>query len=272
VRYAGLIGNPVEHSLSPHMHNAAFRALGVDAMYELWQTELEGLPERVARIREPEMLGANVTVPHKQAVMGLLDELTETARRIGAVNTIIPTPGGLRGDNTDAYGFRRALETSVGDVPFRTAVVLGAGGASRAVIVALQEMGVGTVILTNRTEARATSLAAELGTATVPWEDAAREAFPAADLLVNATSLGWHDELPVAPGDLRRLPARAVVSDLTYRDTALLRAAAEAGHRTLDGLGMLIHQGARAFELWTSEDAPVGIMRDAVLAEQARRA
>jgi shikimate dehydrogenase len=272
VRYAGLIGNPVEHSLSPHMHNAALHALGLDATYELWQTELEDLPEQVARVREPLMLGANVTVPHKQAVMSLVDEVTGTARRIGAVNTLIPTARGLVGDNTDAFGFRRSLEERFGASPVNTAVVLGAGGAARAVVVALQEMGVGSVILTNRTHARAESLADELVASSVPWEDAPDAAFPRADLLVNATSLGWHDELPVDPAALARLPATAIVMDLTYRDTAFLRAADELGHRTLDGLGMLIHQGARALTLWTGQDAPVDVMRDAVLAEQARRA
>jgi shikimate dehydrogenase len=272
VKYAALIGNPVEHSLSPHMHNAALRALGIEATYELWHTELEDLPERVVRLREPQMLGANVTVPHKQAVISLVDEITDTARRIGAVNTVIPTESGLLGDNTDAFGFRRSLEERLGPVQVSLAVVLGAGGASRAVVVALQEMGVRSVVLTNRTPARADALAAEIGATSVPWADAPDTAFPEADLLINATPLGWHDELPVAADALTRLRPHAMVMDLTYRDTAFLRTAGRLGHRTLDGLGMLIHQGARALTLWTGQDAPVDVMRDAVVAEQARRA
>jgi shikimate dehydrogenase len=271
MKQAALIGNPVEHSLSPHMQNAALRALGIDATYELWHTEMDDLPARVARLREPQMLGGNVTVPHKQAVMSLVDELTDTARRIGAVNTVIPDEGGLLGDNTDAFGFRRSLEERFGPIPVTTVVVLGAGGASRAVVVALQEMGARSIILANRTPARADALAAEIGAATVPWDDAPGAVFPEADLLVNATSLGWHDELPVAADALTRLRPSAIVMDLTYRETAFLRAAEQSGHRTIDGLGMLVHQGARALTLWTGREAPVDVMRDAVVAEQARR-
>ncbi len=272
MKRAGVIGDPVDHSLSPVMHLAAMRATGFEGTYEAWPTKLDELEARVASLKEPDVLGANVTVPHKQVVMPLLDDVTETARRIGAVNTIIPNADGLLGDNTDAYGFRRSLQEHVNREEIDCAVVLGAGGASRAVIVALQEMDVDRIVVTNRTDDRAAELAREFETAMAPWSEAPVEEFPQADLLVNATSLGWHDEMPVSDRALGRLKKGATVFDLTYRDTALLRTAAARKHAVLDGLGMLIHQGARAFELWTGLDAPVDAMREAVLEEQARRA
>lgn len=272
VRQAGVIGDPVEHSLSPHMHNAAFKALGIDANYELWPTAAADLSERVESLRGEGMLGANVTVPHKQAVTPLLDSVSQTARQIGAVNTILRTSTGLHGDNTDAYGFRRSIELAYPDLPIRSAVILGAGGASRAVIVALQHMDVPDIVLTNRTYERAKVLGEEFVVTVAPWELAVDQAFSRADLLVNATSLGWHDEMPVEEGALDCFHEDALVMDLTYRETPFLRAAAERGLHTLDGLGMLIHQGARAFELWLDQPAPVDVMRGAVVAEQARRA
>ncbi len=271
MRRAGVIGDPVEHSLSPVMHNAAMRDLGIDARYELWGTALADLPDRVGSLRMPDILGANVTVPHKQAVMALIDEISETARRIGAVNTIIPVGGRLLGENTDAYGFRRSVELASADRLIERAVILGAGGASRAVIVALQEMGAREITLANRTAEKASALAAEFGIASVAWSDVAAAAFPTTDILVNATALGWHDEMPVPAATLEKLPEKALVMDLTYRHTPLLRAAETCGLQTLDGLGMLIHQGARALELWTGMRAPVDVMREAVIAEQARR-
>jgi shikimate dehydrogenase len=272
MRHAGVIGDPVAHSLSPHMHNAAFEALGVNATYELWETVAADLPSRVESLRHAQMLGANVTVPHKQAVMPLVDEVSDTARRIGAVNTIIRDGERLIGDNTDAYGFRQSIEATFPASGRETAVVLGAGGASRAVIVALREMGYAHIVLANRTLARAEALGDEFGVEALPWDEVVDSAFPAASLLVNATSLGWHDEMPVEPAALDRLPATALVMDLTYRETPLLRAAGDRGLGALDGLGMLIYQGARAFELWLGQPAPVDVMRGAVVAEQSRRA
>lgn len=268
---AGLIGNPVAHSRSPLMHNAAFAALGIDAAYELWLTEENEIPERVASLRQPDILGANVTVPHKQAVMPYCDRLTETARRIGAVNTIIPRDGELLGDNTDAYGFAQSVREVAGERPFRHALVLGAGGAARAVIVALQDLGVGRLTIANRTHAKAQELASELSVPDLPPFEAValasiREELPAeVDLLVNSTSIGWHgDETPVAPELLATLDSAALVVDLTYRETALLRDARANGNAVIDGSGMLLHQGVRAFELWTGQPAPVDVMRAAL--------
>ncbi|HYI25905.1 MAG TPA: shikimate dehydrogenase [Thermomicrobiales bacterium] len=274
---AGLIGDPVGHSLSAVMHNAAFAHLGLDATYELWQTPLADLPGRVATLRGPGILGANVTVPHKQAVMSLIDEISVTARRIGAVNTIIPHAGILRGENTDAWGFARSLDAVAQGAPMHTAVVAGAGGASRAVLISLQEAGCERIVLVNRTHRKALDLAASLATMSErpvevrEWGELSA-VVATADLVVNATSIGWHgDELPFDDSVLDHLTGIAIVIDLTYRETALLRLAKYRGLRTLDGLPMLVHQGARAFELWTGEPAPIDVMTEAVLAEQARR-
>jgi shikimate dehydrogenase len=271
MRIAGVIGDPVGHSLSPVMHNAAFEALGIDARYELWQTSLDELPARVDSLRREGVLGANVTVPHKGAVMPHLDDVSETARLIGAVNTIVSRDGRLSGDNTDAYGFRRSIELAYPDAVGH-AVILGAGGASRAVVVALRQMNVASITIANRTASRAEALAEEFGIRVLRWDAVVEEAFPDAGIVVNATALGWHDEVPIPLESLRRLPEGALVVDLTYRETPILREARSRGLRALDGLGMLVHQGARSFELWTGQEAPVDVMQDAVVREQARRA
>ncbi len=274
---AALIGNPVEHSLSPVMQDAAFRAAGIDGVYELWQTEDAEVPTRVASLRDPGMLGGNVTVPHKQRAMPEVDELSDTVRRIGAVNTIVNRDGRLFGDNTDAYGFAMTVRgTGIDIARGSRALVLGAGGAARAVIVALQDLGFGTIEIANRTPDRAVKMAAELDrageVASVLWGDLETR-LPQADLLVNATALGWHaGELPLDIARIGLLSERATVVDLTYRDTDLLTIARRRGLTAVDGLDMLIHQGARAFQMWTGVEPPVEAMRDAVLAEQARRA
>lgn len=274
---SGLIGNPVDHSLSPVMQAAAFRATGIDGAYELWPTDDADVPARVASLRAPEMLGGNVTVPHKQRAMPEVDELSDTARRIGAVNTIINDNGRLLGDNTDAYGFAMTVRgTGIDITPASRALVLGAGGAARAVIVALQDLGFGTIEIANRTPERAKALAAELDVggevSAVLWGDLETR-LPETDLLANATALGWHaGELPLDIARIGLLPGRATVVDLTYRDTDLLTIARKQGLVAVDGLDMLIHQGARAFQLWTGVAPPVDAMRDAVRAEQARRA
>jgi shikimate dehydrogenase len=277
MRMAGLIGDPVAHSLSPVMHNAAFAALGIDATYELWPTPLAELADRVASLRGRNMLGANVTVPHKEAVVPLVDEVSPTASRIGAVNTVIPRDGRLVGDNTDAYGFAKSLEEEVGGGTIGRAVVVGAGGASRAVLVALQEAGAAELLLANRTVGKAEALAREFGSDGLPAiEPIGLDLLPAAareaQVLVNATAVGWHgDEVPFEEGVLDLLTPEAIVVDLTYRSTALLRAASARGLRVMDGLPMLVHQGARSFELWTGQAAPLDEMFQAVRAEHARR-
>lgn len=273
MRRAGVIGDPVDHSLSPMMHNAAFLELGIDVHYDLWPANADRLMDVVNQVRDEDVVGANVTIPHKQSVFELVDATTTTADRVGAVNTIIPIGNGLLGDNTDVYGFMTSLRETA-DVPKRAALVLGAGGASRAVLVALEELGVATVYVANRTEQRAHDLVTELGISGVQVLpiDQVSAVLREIELIVNATSLGWHDDaLPLPRESFERIEPSTVAFDLTYRDTAFLRAARAANLTAVDGLGMLIHQGARSFALWTGVEPPVETMRQAVIAEQARR-
>jgi shikimate dehydrogenase len=271
----GVIGDPVAHSLSPALHQPALDQLGIPAVYERWHTTAADLVSRVEGLRGGEFLGASVTVPHKIAVKDLLDELSPVARRAGAVNTIVNRDGALFGDNTDIYGFRVTVADALSGRTPQVAVVLGAGGAARAVVLALEAAGTAEIVVFNRDGERAVSLARELDPAPVrPMrldEVFLTRELPRADVLVNATSLGWHPgESPIALPRLDLLPAGALVADLTYRDTDLLLAAQRRGLKTLDGLPMLVHQGARAFELWTGSAAPVETMLDAARAARAR--
>jgi len=265
-----LLGYPISHSLSPAMHNAAFRAVDLNWRYELLETPQEKLHEALARLRADDCGGANVTLPHKQAVMEYLDELSDTARAIGAVNTIVVRDGRLIGDNTDAVGFIAALRDARVDPRNVRVVIIGAGGAARAVAFALAERGAASIDIVNRTTSRATMLA-----------EALRQHFPHlalgvnmaealkdAHIIVNATSVGMSpnaDESPMPRGCV--FPRGAVAFDLVYRpmQTQFLRDAEKAGARPIGGLGMLVHQGGAAFKLWTGYEAPVQVMFNAAL-------
>jgi shikimate dehydrogenase len=260
-----LIGYPVEHSLSPAFQQPALDELGIDATYELWPTPPEKVEARIASLRTPGALGANVTVPHKETVARLMDTLSDTARRAGAVNTIIPRDGLLTGDNTDVPGLARSLGESGFSKPGFAALVLGAGGAAKGAMLALESLGAARVMLANRSIARGRETAAallETSVEVIPLEAAdLLAAIGQADLILNATSLGWKPgETPISVDLLNGAPASCVVFDLTYRDTALLMAARERGLRAVDGLAMLVYQGARSLELWTGREAPVDLM------------
>lgn len=271
---AGVIGYPLKHSISPQFQQPAFDALGLDVSYRAYELPPVDLPVFVAGLRAPEWLGCNVTIPHKQAVFSLMDEVTDEARLIGAVNTIIREPDGrLAGHNTDAEGFLRALTDDAGFDPAGAAVVLlGAGGAAPAVAVALLRAGAARVWIANRTVERARALVEALGRhfrlerlAALPLAaDALRSALAEASLLVNSTSVGMaHGPAPAAtpvPPDL--LGPHLLVYDLVYNpaQTPLLVAAAQAGARTQPGLPMLIYQGAASFERWTGRPAPIELM------------
>jgi shikimate dehydrogenase len=271
---AGVIGDPVAHSRSPAMHNAAFAYYGIDALYERWHTPAEALPARVASLREPQYLGANVTLPHKVAVMALLDRIDEQAALIGAVNTIVrEADGTLSGWNTDAPACLETLRVMGGFEPTGANVLLlGASGAARAAAFALATAGAAEIVVVNRTLARAEELLADLLAAserdprlyTLTLDDPELPAAAArADLIVNATSLGWHDgETPLTA---EFIPSRALVFDMVYRETQLLHDAAARGARTLDGLDMLVRQAALAFAHWTGCAPPVDVMRAALI-------
>ncbi|HEX3724481.1 MAG TPA: shikimate dehydrogenase [Nitrolancea sp.] len=268
----GLIGFPVEHSLSPAFQQAAFDALGLDIRYELWTTTVEELAGRVEGLRASEFLGANVTVPYKERAFSLMESVSDIARRAGAVNTIVKRGNQLHGENTDVAGFlspllRRGLQLREMNV-----IVLGAGGAARGVVVALQSIGCEQIVVANRTVERARILADQLAGAVEVsgLDDTLTAHAERADLLVNATSLGWDgDRLPLDETALRALKQDALVYDLTYRATPLLRAAQRFGHPTLDGLEMLVAQGAESFRLWTGEEPPFELMLSAAHAAQS---
>ncbi|HEU5422083.1 MAG TPA: shikimate dehydrogenase [Nitrolancea sp.] len=271
----GLVGYPVEHSLSPVMQQAAFDALGIAARYELWPTRPEELAERVAGLRHPDALGANVTVPHKTRVLPLLDEVSPLARRAGAVNTIISRAGRLHGDNTDVPGFLAPLRARGLDFGQTDAVILGAGGAARAVAVALADAGCRSVLVANRTPERGAALARELGgpLAAAPLDVRLTGPLSRATLLVNATAVGWTgEELPLDAALLDSLPPGGLVYDLTYRQTPLLRAAEARGLATLDGFVMLVQQGVAAFRLWTGQEPPQELMLAAARSARERHA
>jgi shikimate dehydrogenase len=255
---AGVLGFPVAHSRSPAMHNAALEAVGLDGWrYQLLPLPPELFAEAVRALPGVGFAGINVTIPHKEAALALADEATATARAIGAANTLaFASDGAVHADNTDAP----ALIAALGDERPRTAVVLGAGGSARAVVYALAQIGA-SVKVWNRTAERARSLAGEFGAEAV-------QDLPPADLLVNCTSVGLADPLRTfkdLPVEVDALGEYACVVDLVYRagGTGLLREAKRAGSRAIDGIEILVRQGALSFERWTGRAAPLEIMRRA---------
>jgi len=266
-----LIGHPVAHSLSPAMHNAAFAKLGLPHRYEAKETADDQLAPTLDRMRrEDDVLGANVTIPHKENVLRLLDEVDDEARRIGAVNTIVSRGARLVGYNTDKYGFERALEAQVPNVsgsvgfPFDgdTILVLGAGGAARACALALLEQG-NNVNIANRNPARAEALARSLEVdgrhpEVVPWPTGRLQV----DAIVNATPIGLNGE--EALEDVQ-LPDWVIDLVPTAAETPLVKRAKATDNVTVvDGLSMLLYQAARSFELWTGVPAPLEAMRAAL--------
>lgn len=261
-RLAGVIGWPVRHSRSPDIHNAAYRALGLDWLYVALPVPPGQVPLALAGMRALGIEGLSVTMPHKAAAAAAVDRLGADAVALGAVNSIRRDGDVLVGDNTDGGGFVDSLHAEGVDPAGRCCVVLGAGGASRAVVRALALAGADAVVVVARNADRATAAAALAG-AVGSVADAS--ALSHADLLVNATPIGMGDDTTLA-ADPTDLPDHAVVADLVYhpRRTPLLIAAAERGLRTVGGIGMLVHQAARQVEAWTGQPAPVDVMRAAV--------
>jgi shikimate dehydrogenase len=272
-----LLGYPVEHSRSPAMHNAAYRALGLDWSYEAISVEPERFAAVVADLARQEYAGANVTIPHKLRALELADVVSDVARAVGAANTLSFRAGSVAAYNTDVQGFLAALVAAVPEAPRgMRALVLGAGGAARAVVYALLSKRAAIVEVWNRHPARARALVADLE----PHKG--RAALRAvldpeaslADLIVNATSVGMPPPGPREGDEMAdfkelRLSAddlsdRQVIVDLVYRDgeTVLASKARARGLRCVDGLDVLVHQGAASFELWTGRSAPLDAMRD----------
>jgi shikimate dehydrogenase len=266
---AGVMGWPVAHSLSPRLHGYWLKRGGIEGSYEALAVEPRNLEKALRDLPAKGFRGVNLTVPHKEKALGIMDKLDPVAARTGAVNTVIVhADGRLEGRNTDAFGFAQNLAAAGIPMKDKIAVMLGAGGAARAAAVALQDMGVRRINIVNRTPAHAETLARDLGGEIdlFAWNDYAA-AFKDAALLVNATSLGLQGQPPLAI-ELDGLPPDAAVNDLVYAplETKLLREARQRGHKTVDGLGMLLHQARPAFAAFFGKDPEVTEeLRDYVL-------
>ena len=278
----GIIGYPIDHSISPIFQQAALDYIGIDAIYEKWEVTPEKVGDFVNQLRAPDSLGINVTLPYKRAVIPFLDEVDEWATSAGAVNTIVNQGGHLSGHNTDGPGFLQALLNETGYDPKGTsALILGAGGAARGILLALVRGGVESIVIANRTLERAgelSRLSYDNGVASEAISisgDALNEAANSADLIVNCTSLGMShgpDQLG-SPMSAAQIPATAIVNDLVYTPmlTPMLKEAAKAGATALGGLHMLIYQGVLSFKMWTGQDPPVDVMLDVATKEMISR-
>jgi shikimate dehydrogenase len=255
----GVFGSPITHTASPAMHNAAFAALKMNWVYLPFRVEPANLRSALLGVRDMNFRGVNLTVPHKILALEVVDEVDAAARKLGAVNTVVVEAGKLRGFNTDGYGFARAIKEEFDmSLKDKRVLILGAGGAGRAIAIQCRLDGAATVIVANRTPGRfpdtipldAKSLATVIG---------------GIDLLVNATSVGLQpgESLPLAR---EMFTSKLAVYDMIYRpaETTLIRQASEAGAKVANGLSMLLHQGAKSFEIWTKRKAPLTVMRRAL--------
>jgi shikimate dehydrogenase len=281
-KYIGLIGYPLKHSISPYFQQAALDYYQLGIRYEAWETTPAELPDIVKNLRKPQNIGANVTVPYKQTVLPLLDEVDELARLIGAVNTIVKKDDRLLGFNTDAYGFMEALDKQGHFNPKgKKVVMLGAGGVARAAGLVLVQKQVASLAITDGIFERAGALAenlvknikngsgsskgSEAGIAAFHWRNlGSAGTFVGCDLIVHCTTIGMKDspQEGQSPLSLEVIPKNVLVYDVVYNPwlTPLLRLAQEAGANILGGLPMLVYQGAASFKLWTGKEAPVEIM------------
>lgn len=265
-KITGLFGFPVEHTLSPAMHNAAFNSLGLDICYLPFKVAPEELPNAVRAVRALNLIGVNITVPHKEKVIPLLDKVHEEASFIGAVNTIVNNDGVLTGHNTDGRGFISSLTEKGVLIENKEILVIGAGGASRAISYYLSEKA-SRLSMYDVDKPKAKTLAGDLNKIrgnVFLLDKLENQGKP--DIIINATPLGLKkdDPLPLNP-DL--ITPDTVVCDLIYKKTKLLQEAENRGAITLDGLGMLLWQGVLAFELWTGIKPPVDLMRQALLSK-----
>jgi len=281
-RYIGLIGYPIKHSISPYFQQAALDYYQLDICYEAWETEPAQLQDIVNNLRKPQNVGANVTTPHKEAVLPLLNEVDDLALSIGAVNTIVKKGDRLLGFNSDAYGFIEVLDKEGHfDPEGKRVVILGAGGAARAVGFALVQKNASSLVIINRTFERAQTLADSLASystdsssgletaktevAALPWQSlGSNQTFSHCHLIINCTTMGMKhsSQEGQSPLSLEAIPRGVLIYDLVYNPwpTPLLKLAQKAGADILGGLPMLVYQGAASFKLWTGREAPVDIM------------
>lgn len=276
-KHIGLIGYPLKHSLSPDFQQAALDHYGLDIRYEKWETQSEELPSVINRLRQSQNLGANITVPYKESVLPLIDGVDDLAREIGAVNTITKKDNKLMGFNTDVYGFIHALQDDASFKPLKKrALILGAGGAARAVSFVLLREGVSYLAIFNRTSARTKALVGSLiayctlrglqtEVVSVPLQDVElREVAHNCQLIVNCTTMGmkYSSDEGRSPLTIDAITEDVLVYDLVYNplETPLLRMAKAADAKIIGGLSMLVYQGAASFKLWTGREAPIDIM------------
>jgi shikimate dehydrogenase len=277
IKVCGIIGDPVAHSMSPAMHNAAFAKMGIDYVYLPFRVRKDELSEAIEGMKSLNIRGLNVTIPHKVAVIPYMDKLDPLAEKIGAVNTIVNAGGTLTGYNTDATGFLQPLIDRGINPEGKNAVVLGAGGASRAIAFALAEKGANLVILNREleldwAEALARRISQAFGrkvNALKLDEDNLTTVLDKTDILVNATSVGMHPDIDGTPVPAGLLKPGLVVYDIVYNPikTRLLREAEAAGAKTISGIDMLVWQGALAAEKWTGLKEPIELMREVVIKE-----
>jgi shikimate dehydrogenase len=258
----GIIGNPVRHSLSPAMHNAAFRDKGINAVYLAFEPADPG--DCIRGVRSMGVRGLSVTIPFKTDILPLLDEVDDLAMRIGAVNTVVNNGGRLKGYNTDAPGALRALEEKT-ELPGRKVAIIGAGGAARAIGFILRQRGL-EIIIANRSVDRGTDLSRSLGCGFIPLD---KLADAHADILVNTTPVGMSSHVDGSPVQEKTFREGMVVMDIIYNPakTLFLSMAEARGCRIINGLPMFIYQGSEQFRLWTGLDAPIDVMTDVVKKE-----
>ncbi len=264
----GIIGYPVKHSKSPQFQTAAFLSLKINAIYLPFEVKPENLETAVNGIKALSIKGTNITVPHKEEVVKYLDEISEEVRYIGACNTIKNIDGYLKGYNTDAYGFIEGLKEILSEPYSKRFLIIGAGGASRAVLYGLIREGVQKIIVANRTVERIHEIIKDFKTLNRFVDqiiqpvslDQIEEKLGEVDVIVNTTSVGLKDEDPPL-FNYSKIKKDHIVIDIIYKKTKLLQKAEEKGCVYQDGLPMLLYQGARAFEIWTGQKAPVEVMR-----------
>jgi shikimate dehydrogenase len=271
----GVIGNPIEHSLSPVMHNAAITALGVDYVYLALPVNAADLSVAIAGFKAIGLVGFSVTIPHKQAIVPLLSEVSAVAKDVGAVNTVWRTDKGWSGTNTDVEGFIAPLQAYNRDWSQTTAVVLGHGGAARAVVVGCTQLGCTKIHVVGRNKQKLSAFEQSWLDSSLPltldihlWEQLP-ELLSQADLVVNTTPVGMHPHVEESPIDavaMQALKENAIAYDLIYtpNPTQFLRQAKQQGAITIDGLEMLVQQGAAAFKIWLGQTPPVDIMRQSL--------
>lgn len=266
----GIIGHPIKHTLSPAMHNAAFKALGIDAEYKPFEVKPRDLGKAIKKMVANGVCGLNVTIPHKTACMKFLDKIDSAAWAIGAVNTVKITNRKLYGYNTDGLGFLRSLKEDLGIIPKnKTVFIIGAGGAAKAVVWALAENGAKSITIVDKVNEKAVELAKKYSkrydTRYIKYEDDWQSDVKNSQLLVNASPVGMKDK-DLLPIDIKLLHKGLVVYDLVYnRQTELVKTALAKGLTASGGLGMLLYQGVEAFKIWTGKKAPVLIMRKALI-------